>query len=81
MGYGAMQLAGPGVFGPPKDRHTENCGIGFTMSLFIASQAFPTETDFMAAKIAVFAASIAAAILGVAILWNADGQRGGNRGQ
>jgi pyridoxine 4-dehydrogenase len=21
MGYGAMQLAGPGVFGPPKDRH------------------------------------------------------------
>ena len=20
MGYGAMQLAGPGVFGPPKDR-------------------------------------------------------------
>jgi pyridoxine 4-dehydrogenase len=22
MGYGAMQLAGPGVFGPPKDRHT-----------------------------------------------------------
>ncbi|WP_318371418.1 aldo/keto reductase family oxidoreductase [Enterobacter sp.] len=22
FGYGAMQLAGPGVFGPPKDRHT-----------------------------------------------------------
>src|SRR5579859_1083865 len=22
MGYGAMQLAGPGVFGPPKDRKT-----------------------------------------------------------
>jgi pyridoxine 4-dehydrogenase len=21
MGYGAMQLAGPGVFGPPKDRN------------------------------------------------------------
>jgi pyridoxine 4-dehydrogenase len=21
VGYGAMQLAGPGVFGPPKDRH------------------------------------------------------------
>jgi aryl-alcohol dehydrogenase-like predicted oxidoreductase len=21
MGYGAMQLAGPEVFGPPKDRH------------------------------------------------------------
>ena len=22
MGYGAMQLTGPGVFGPPKDRMT-----------------------------------------------------------
>lgn len=22
LGYGAMQLAGPGVFGPPRDRHT-----------------------------------------------------------
>src|SRR3981189_1697153 len=22
LGYGAMQLAGPGVFGPPKDRNT-----------------------------------------------------------
>lgn len=21
LGYGAMQLAGPGVFGPPKDHH------------------------------------------------------------
>ena len=21
LGYGAMQLAGPGVFGPPKDRN------------------------------------------------------------
>jgi pyridoxine 4-dehydrogenase len=21
LGYGTMQLAGPGVFGPPKDRH------------------------------------------------------------
>lgn len=21
LGYGAMQLAGPGVFGPPRDRH------------------------------------------------------------
>jgi len=25
MGYGAMQLAGPGVFGPPKDRAQLNC--------------------------------------------------------
>lgn len=64
--YSWRQLIGAGAL----------AGIGFTMSLFIASQAFPTEIDFAAAKIAVFAASIASAILGVAILWNADRQRG-----
>jgi NhaA family Na+:H+ antiporter len=46
-------------------------GIGFTMSLFIAAQAFPVASDFAAAKIAVFVASIVAALAGVAILWNA----------
>jgi Na+:H+ antiporter, NhaA family len=46
-------------------------GIGFTMSLFIAAQAFPSAADFDAAKIAVFGASLVAAIAGVAILWNA----------
>jgi NhaA family Na+:H+ antiporter len=46
-------------------------GIGFTMSLFIAGQAFPVAADFAAAKIAVFAASVASAIAGVAILWGA----------
>ena len=46
-------------------------GIGFTMSLFIAGQAFPAASDFAAAKIAVFAASILSAIIGVAILWGA----------
>jgi NhaA family Na+:H+ antiporter len=66
--YSWRQLIGAGAL----------AGIGFTMSLFIASQAFPTETDFAAAKIAVFAGSIASAILGVAILWNADRQRGRN---
>lgn len=36
MGYGAMQLAGPGVFGPPKDRDAaiavlrEAVGLGVT---------------------------------------------------
>ena len=43
-------------------------GIGFTMSLFIAGQAM-TGDDFAAAKVAVFAASILAGALGVAILW------------
>jgi len=47
-------------------------GIGFTMSLFIAAQAFPVATDFAAAKIAVFGASILAALAGVAILWGAE---------
>lgn len=44
-------------------------GIGFTMSLFIAGQAFPDPSDFAAAKIAVFIASILAGISGAAILW------------
>jgi NhaA family Na+:H+ antiporter len=51
-------------------------GIGFTMSLFIAGQAFPAPSDFAAAKIAVFAASIVASIIGVAVLWGAGGAAG-----
>ena len=47
--YSWRQLLGAGAL----------AGIGFTMSLFIASQAFPAANDFAAAKIAVFAASIA----------------------
>jgi Na+:H+ antiporter, NhaA family len=46
-------------------------GIGFTMSLFIAGQAFPVQEDFAAAKIAVFAASVLSAIIGFAVLWGA----------
>ena len=44
-------------------------GIGFTMSLFIAGQAFPGHSDFAAAKIAVFTASIIAAVIGTLVLW------------
>ncbi len=58
-GYSWRQLLGAGAL----------AGIGFTMSLFIAGQAMPTATDFAAAKIAVFAASIVAACLGIALLW------------
>jgi NhaA family Na+:H+ antiporter len=50
-------------------------GIGFTMSLFIAAQAMPLAPDFAAAKIAVFGASLVAALAGVAILWNAKEAR------
>ena len=60
--YSWRQLTGAGAL----------AGIGFTMSLFIASQAFPTASDFAAAKIGVFAASIISALIGVAILWNAE---------
>jgi NhaA family Na+:H+ antiporter len=59
--YSWRHLAGAGAL----------AGIGFTMSLFIAGQAFPVEVDFAAAKIAVFAASVLSAIIGVAVLWGA----------
>ena len=60
--YSWRQLAGAGAL----------AGIGFTMSLFIASEAFTIENDFAAVKIAIFAGSILSAIIGVAILWNAQ---------
>ncbi len=57
--YNWRQLLGAGALG----------GIGFTMSLFIAGQAFPAAHDFAAAKIAIFGASLVAGMLGVALLW------------
>ncbi|MGO9829192.1 MAG: Na+/H+ antiporter NhaA [Myxococcaceae bacterium] len=59
--YSWRQLCGAGAL----------AGIGFTMSLFIAAEALPLASDFAAAKIAVFSASLLSAALGVAILWNA----------
>ena len=59
--YSWRQLAGAGAL----------AGIGFTMSLFIAGEAFPVAADFAAAKIAVFVASLTSAIIGVAVLWRA----------
>jgi NhaA family Na+:H+ antiporter len=56
--YTWRQLAGAGAL----------AGIGFTMSLFMAGQAFPDAADFAAAKIAVFAASALSATIGVALL-------------
>ena len=61
--YSYRHLAGAGAL----------AGIGFTMSLFIAGEAFTKPTDFAAAKIAVFAASLLSATAGVALLWNAGG--------
>jgi Na+:H+ antiporter, NhaA family len=59
--YSWRQLAGAGGL----------AGIGFTISLFIAGQAFPAESDFAAAKIAVFAASVLSSLVGVWVLWGA----------
>ena len=58
--YSWGQLAGAGALS----------GIGFTMSLFIASEAFPLASDFAATKIAVFAASGLAAAIGTFVLWH-----------
>lgn len=63
--YTWRQLAGAGALG----------GIGFTMSLFIAGQAFPRAEDFTAAKIAIFLASLLAGLVGSALLWRAGGER------
>lgn len=59
--YSWRQLAGAGAL----------AGIGFTMSLFIAGQAFPVAGDFAVAKIAVFSASVLSSVIGVAVLWGA----------
>jgi NhaA family Na+:H+ antiporter len=59
--YSWTQLAGAGAL----------AGIGFTMSLFIAGQAFPIPADFAAAKIAVFTASLLSAVIGMSVLWRA----------
>lgn len=65
--YSWMHLLGAGAL----------AGIGFTMSLFIAGQAFPVATDFDVAKIAVFAASVISAVIGVAILLAAPAPHNG----
>ena len=59
------QLAGAGAL----------AGIGFTMSLFIAGQAFPTAGDYAAAKMAVLGASVLSALIGVALLWRPGPER------
>jgi NhaA family Na+:H+ antiporter len=70
--YSWRQLGGAGAL----------AGIGFTMSLFIAGQAFPAQADFAAAKIAVFAASVLSALIGVGLLWGAARDvEGDNAGQ
>ncbi|RYY69445.1 MAG: Na+/H+ antiporter NhaA [Chitinophagaceae bacterium] len=59
LSYNWRQLFGAGAL----------AGIGFTMSLFIASEAFPVPSHFTAAKIAIFIASTVAGVMGAIILW------------
>ncbi len=59
--YSWVQLAGAGALS----------GVGFTMSLFIAGEAFPLAADFAAAKVAVFGASALAAAIGAGVLFRA----------
>ena len=63
--YSWRQLAGAGAL----------AGIGFTMSLFIAGEAFDTASEFSAAKLAIFIASFMAGLLGVLILWPREQRR------
>ena len=44
MGYGAMQLAGPGVFGPPKDRDAAIAVLREVVTLGITTSTPPTST-------------------------------------
>jgi NhaA family Na+:H+ antiporter len=57
-GVGWRHVAGAGAL----------AGIGFTMSLFVANLAFRTPGEAAQAKSAIFAASIAAAVLGYGML-------------
>jgi NhaA family Na+:H+ antiporter len=59
--YSWAQLAGAGML----------AGIGFTMSLFIAGEAFRDPAAFAAAKIGIFGASLVAAAIGAGVLWRA----------
>jgi NhaA family Na+:H+ antiporter len=59
VAYSWRQLCGAGAL----------AGIGFTMSLFIAGEAFPDQADYAAAKMAIFLASLIAGVVGAVILW------------
>jgi len=67
-GYSWRQLAGGSAL----------CGIGFTMSIFIAGSAFQQEGDLALAKASAMAASLIAGVLGWAILRSGGEAEGEN---
>jgi NhaA family Na+:H+ antiporter len=69
--YSWQQLTGAGAL----------AGIGFTMSLFIASLALPGPTEFAAAKLAVILSSMVAGGLGSALLWARPRRNSGPAGE
>jgi NhaA family Na+:H+ antiporter len=73
ISYAATAL---GIAKGPDDVSTRNfigaaclCGIGDTVALLMADQAFPHGADASVAKIGVLTGSILAALLGAAIIW------------
>jgi NhaA family Na+:H+ antiporter len=62
------QLYGVGICG----------GIGFTMSLFIGTLAFPTEHQVPLVRLGVLVGSLASAALGYAVLRWASSQKNHN---
>ena len=62
--YSWLQLLGAGAL----------AGIGFTMSLYIGAKAFPDDSDYVAAKVGIFLASIVAGVAGCLVL-RAAGER------
>lgn len=55
-------------------------GIGFTVALFVAQLAFPTDTLLAEAKVGIFAGSIASGLLGSALLSQMSTREHASRG-
>ncbi|HEX6173317.1 MAG TPA: Na+/H+ antiporter NhaA, partial [Candidatus Binatia bacterium] len=84
MALGAALAVGLGIAVKPEEYSWRQmigagalAGIGFTMSLYIAHKAFLDESDFAAAKVGIFLASLIAGGLGTALLWRAAKSQSG----
>jgi NhaA family Na+:H+ antiporter len=66
LGFGAMprDATWPQIYGG-----ATLCGIGFTMSLFIADLSFFGSSVFDASKMSIFVGSLCSAVVGMIILY------------